>query len=119
MNRVDLDEVNKLIAEAINKWDADHRTTMQANFSAILYLLSEQQSLIGRLLQTLLESNLINVQQLSQITDIDEGEEGLTPMYTQMYKRFAAYYLRTKGLLDQQKILAETEEDNMWEQEYE
>ena len=114
-----IDEVNKLIADAIGKYDAEHRTTMQANFSAILYLLSEQQALIGRLLQAFLEINILGVQHIAKITDIDDGEDGLTPMYTQMYKRFAGYYLRTKGLLDQQIILAGAKEANEGEQENE
>ncbi len=117
MDKLDEELVNNLIAKAIVEWDLEHRATMQANFSAILYLLSEQQALVGRLLQILLESNVIGVQQLAKITDIAEGEEGLTPMYTQMYKRFANYYLRTKGLLDQQIILAGAKESDEGEQE--
>ena len=62
---------------------------MNANFSALLYLLTEQQSLIGRLMQTLLESGLINIHQLQKITDMEAGEDGLTPIHTVLYNRFA------------------------------
>ncbi len=73
---------------------------MQANFSALLYLMTEQQALIGGMLQVLLDSNLITAAQLDQITDLQRGDEGLTPTYTQLYSRFATYYLRTKELLE-------------------
>ncbi len=81
--------------------EEENKIVMQANFSAVLYLLTEQQSLIGRLLQQLMDSNLLNSQQLTKITDISDGDEGLIPTYTQLYNRFATYYLRTKALLDE------------------
>ncbi len=73
---------------------------MQANFSALLYLMTEQQALIGGLLQVLMDNNLITAHQLEQVTDLNRGDEGLTPTYTQLYNRFATYYLRTKELLE-------------------
>ncbi len=101
MDKLDQKEVNKLIAEALETWDEEHRSIMQANFSAALYLVSEQQALTGRLIQTLLETNVIGVQQLTKITDIESGDEGLVPTYNQIYSRFANYFLRTKHLLEQ------------------
>lgn len=77
---------------------------MQANFSAILYLITEQQALIGRLLQTLLDSGVVTSHQLNKITDITDGDDGLIPTYTQLYQRFAMYYLKTKQLLDEQQL---------------
>ena len=89
------------------------RTIMQANFSAILYLLTEQQALIGQLLQALLESQVIDSRQLSEITDLTGGEDGLIPTYTVLYNRFATYYLRTKAVLEQGEALAKATEEAM------
>ena len=91
-----------------------NETTMQANFSAFLYVVTEQQALIGRLLQTLLETGVISAHQLNKVTDIAGGEEGLVPTYNQVYNSFAKYYLRTKLLLD--KMEEEETEDNFVEQ---
>jgi len=79
------------------------KTTMQANFSSILYLLSEQQAMIGKLFRALLDNQVIDSRQLKDITDTSAGDEGLVPTYTQLYNRFALYYLRTKHLLDQEE----------------
>jgi hypothetical protein len=76
------------------------KKTMQANFSALLYLLTEQQAMIGKLLQALLDSSTINSHQLTDITDTHSGKEGLTPTYTLLYQRYAQYFVRTKALLD-------------------
>ncbi len=80
------------------------KITMQANFSAILYLLTEQQAVIGRLLQVLLEQGTLTPQQIAKLTDISSGDEGLTPTYTQLYNRFAGYYLSTKEVLDAEEL---------------
>jgi hypothetical protein len=70
-----------------------------ANFSALLYLMTEQQVLIGKLLQALLDSNTLDSCQLTQVTDIHSGPDGLIPAYTELYNRFATYYLHTKKIL--------------------
>ena len=105
-------------------------TVMQANFSAVLYLLTEQQALMGRLLQVLLDNGDMNSHQLEKITDITGGAEGLVPVYSLLYNRFARYFLKTKKLLEEQGIsFPESEEstesvldrltalDNQWEAE--
>jgi len=76
------------------------KNVMQANFSAILYLLTEQQAMIGKLFQALLDSHAIDSRQLSEITDLTSEEGGLIPTYTQLYNRIAMYYLRTKQILE-------------------
>jgi len=83
------------------------KTSMQANFSSILYLLSEQQAMIGKLFQALLDNQVIDSRQLKDITDTSTGDEGLVPTYTQLYNRFALYYLRTKQLLEQEALVGE------------
>lgn len=80
------------------------KTTMQANFSSILYLLAEQQAMIGKLFQALLDNGVMDSRQLTDITDSTDGE-GLVPAYTQLYNRFATYYLRTKRLLETEDLV--------------
>ena len=79
-------------------------TAMQANFSALLYLITEQQALLGRLLQVLLDNGDINSHQLAKITDITGGDEGLVPVYSLLYNRFAYYFLKTKQALEAQGL---------------
>ncbi len=74
---------------------------MQANFSSLLYVLTEQQALIGKLLQELLGNGAINAQQLENITDIYGDGNVLRPVYSDLYKRFAWYFLRTKETLEE------------------
>ena len=76
------------------------RVVMQANFSALLYVLTEQQALIGRLFKELLESGLLTGQQMETITDVYGDGEVLTPVYSDLYKRFAYYYLKIKDLME-------------------
>jgi hypothetical protein len=103
---------------------------MQANFSALLYLITEQQALLGRLLQVMLDNGDINFRQLEKITDIAGGDEGLVPVYSLLYARFAHYFLKTKQALEEQGIsLPQSEEidetsfkrlvelDKQWESE--
>ncbi len=73
---------------------------MQANFSSLLYVLTEQQAIIGKLLQELLEGGTINAHQLEKITNIYGDGKVLGPVYQDLYKRFAWYFLRTKEALE-------------------
>ncbi len=88
------------VTEKLPEDEQFDKITMQANFSAILYLITEQQAVIGRLLQALLEQGTLTSPQIAKLTDIASGEEGLTPTYTQLYNRFAGYYISTKEVLD-------------------
>lgn len=87
-------------AENLEENEQFTKSVMQANFSAILYLLTEQQAMIGKLFQALLDSHVIDSRQLAEITDTTSEEGGLIPTYTQLYNRFAMYYLRTKQILE-------------------
>ncbi len=85
------------------------KITMQANFSAILYLITEQHAVIGRLLQILLEQGTLSSLQIAKLTDIRSGDEGLDPTYTQLYNRFAGYYLSTKEILEAEQKTGKNE----------
>ena len=93
--------------------EEENKIVMQANFSAVLYLITEQQALIGRLLQQLMDTGTLNSQQLTKVTDITDGDEGLIPTYTQLYDRFATYYLRTKALLDEGRLEEDADLNNL------
>lgn len=77
-----------------------NHVVMQANFSALLYVLSEQQALIGRLFKELLEGGQLTGKQLENITDLRGNSETLTSVYTDLYKRFAYYYLKIKDIME-------------------
>ena len=71
--------------------------TLQANLSSLLYIITEQHSLIGKLLGQLIDNKLLNPEQLRKITDVHGDKEELNAVYTELHKR------RTKGLkMDQQ-----------------
>ncbi len=80
--------------------DSTESNALHANFSALLYVASEQQAMIGLLLKALVNNNLISIQQLEEITDIHGNEELLTPVYENIYKTFAEYFLQSKTILE-------------------
>lgn len=92
-----LEQVIKDVTDSKEVYD---KTTIQSNFSAMLYLLTEQQAMIGKLFQALLDSGALDSAQLSRITDTSDKDNRLIPTYTQLYQRYAQYYLRTKSILD-------------------
>lgn len=72
---------------------------MQANYSALMYVMTEQQALIGKLLEELVRSGIINSVQLERVTDIYGNAEILNPAYADLYKRYASYFLRVKAVM--------------------
>ena len=92
--------LEKVVEDVSTDGQIYDKKTIQANFSSLLYLLTEQQAMIGKLFQALLDSGALDSAQLSRITDLSGEKNDLIPTYTQLYQRYAAYYLRTKELLD-------------------
>ena len=76
---------------------------MQANYSAMMYIIAEQQALIGTLLQELIKTNALNETSLEKITGVYGKEEILNPMYSDLYKRFAWYFIRVSEALEDAK----------------
>ena len=72
---------------------------MQCNFSALMYILTEQQAIIGRLLEELIQAGVLNTAALERVTDIYGNNDALTPVYSDIYKRFAWYFLQIKEAL--------------------
>ena len=77
---------------------------MQCNFSALMYILTEQQAIIGRLLEELIQAKMLNSVSLERVTNIYGNEEALTPVYSDLYKRFAWYYLQIKEAMTTEEL---------------
>lgn len=75
----------------------------QANFSSLLYVITEQQALLGRLLEVLLANSVLSATQLERVTDVYGDEKTLRPVYADVYKRFAWYFMATKELLENEE----------------
>src|SRR5262245_41378655 len=74
-----------------------------ANYSALLYILTEQQVLMGRLLEELIKVGALNTHSLSRITAGTNDIEVLTHVYNEMYKDFSEYFGRVKWALAEMK----------------
>lgn len=81
MDETDLEYVEKL------------KVSLQSNFSSLLCIAAEQQAMIGKLLGVLVENGLMNLGQLTQITDIDATEDGISPIYKKLHDRYCSYYM--------------------------
>jgi len=73
---------------------------IQANYSAMMYILSEQQALIAELLDHLLSVGVLDDVGLARVTGIYGNQDKLNPVYDDLYKRFANYFLRVKHVLE-------------------
>ena len=89
MDKTDLQEEDSL------SWK-----NMQANYSALMYVMTEQQALIGKLLEELVRGGVINGTQLERVTNIYGNAEILNPAYADLYKRYANYFLRVRDVID-------------------
>lgn len=72
---------------------------IQANYSAMMYILSEQQALIAELLEHLLSVGVLDEVGLTRVTGVYGNQEKLNPVYDDLYKRFANYFLKVKHVL--------------------
>lgn len=81
---------------------ADHLQwrNIQANYSAMMYILTEQQALIAQLLDELIKAGVIDAPGLARITGVYGNAEALNPVYDDIYKRFATYFIRVKDVLE-------------------
>lgn len=95
-NRVTADA----IAEVLIELKASEFHNMQSNYSAMMYIIAEQQALIGTLLQELIKTGALNEASLEKITGVYGKEEILSPMYSDLYKRFAWYFIRVSEALN-------------------
>ena len=75
-------------------------SNMQANYSAFMYVMTEQQALIGKLLEELLRAGVIDSVRLERITNVYGNAEILNPAYADLYKRYATYFVRVKEVIE-------------------
>ena len=80
--------------------DEDQQRDWQASTSALLYLLTEQQAMIGRLLQELLQIGALDNEGLSRVTDTDATPETRISIYTSLYNRYVGYTQVCRKLID-------------------
>lgn len=78
---------------------------VQCNFSAMLYLVSEQQALIGKLLEELVKAGVVKGPALNRITSIRNDHEDFGLTHSDTHKKFTNYFYAVR------KILSETEPD--------
>jgi hypothetical protein len=74
---------------------------MQCNFSALMYIITEQQAIIGKLLEELIQAQVLNGSSLERVTDIYGNRDTLEPVYSDLYKRFAWYFIQIKEALQE------------------
>lgn len=84
---------------------------LQANFSALMYILTEQQALIGKLLEELLKGGQLDSVQLENITRVYGDGELLNPIYLDLHKRYSVYFARVKEILANPSLNAPTVEE--------
>jgi hypothetical protein len=72
---------------------------IQANLSALLYIITEQQTLIVELLNTLLETGALTTSSLYQVTSAVNDNELTEAVYKDLHQRYTEYFLKTKWLL--------------------
>lgn len=68
---------------------------VQCNMTAVMYLVTEQQAIIGRLLQELTARGVLTSNGLEHVTDIYGNEELLRPIYDDLFKRYVFYFKNT------------------------
>ena len=84
----------KILTESEN-----NEAAMKANFSALLYVITEQQALLGKLLEVMLTNGILSDAQLKKVTEVYGDEDVLQPVYEDVYKRFAWYFMATKEMI--------------------
>jgi len=89
--------------QEFNEEEAMSWKNMQANYSALMYVMTEQQALIGKLLEELIRGGVVNSTQLERVTDVYGNAAILNPAYADLYKRYASYFTRVRNMLNDEK----------------
>ena len=74
---------------------------LEANFSAVLSVLAEQETLIAVLLSIMAGKGILKSSELTKITDTYINHESLPPVYSNIYKRYAYHFIQAKRALDE------------------
>lgn len=98
------EEQTRVLADLFTTTGPSNFLDMQCNFSALMYILTEQQAIIGRLLEELIQVKALNSSSLERVTNIYGNEEALAPVYGDLYKRFVWYYLQIKEAITEENL---------------
>ncbi len=94
---------------------------LQANLSALLYIITEQQTLIAELLSTLLDAGVLSDASLYRVTSAVTDGELKEAVYRDLHQKYTEYFLKTKWLLmsteEQNKAIGEVANLNTLDEE--
>jgi len=93
-HRRTVESIVEAIFQVQEEGDARRFRDIQCNYSALMYLITEQQALIAKLLEELLQMGLMPDEILVKITEVYGDGEILDPIYNELYRRFTAYFVR-------------------------
>lgn len=65
---------------------------LSTNITSLIYLLAEQQLMIGKLLASLMESGALQPHQLDAITRSTTIEDDVSTSYTNLYQKYFKYF---------------------------
>ncbi len=85
---------------------------VQANFSAILSVMTEQEALVAELLSILVGKGILKSTDLTKITNVFFDYETLPSIYKDVYRRYAYHFLQAKKALEEIQVLKEELENN-------
>ncbi len=88
-----------------------------SKLSALLFVISEQNALIGKLIDILIENDNLSIAQLVEVTDIPGNAELLMPIYQQLHKGYMNYYTAAYNELEKRQegfkeVIAEEEKED-------
>jgi hypothetical protein len=84
---------------------------VQANFSAILSVITEQEALIAELIAILVGKGILKSLELTKITDVFLCHETLPLIYRDIYKRYSIHFLQAKQALEEMQTASKELED--------
>ena len=74
---------------------------VQCNLSAMVYLITEQQALIGKLLEELVRVGAIKAPGLERITDIKADHQDFNLTYKDVHRRFSNYFYAVHKIMSE------------------
>ena len=80
---------------------------VQANFSAILSVMTEQEALIAELLGVLVDKGILSSIELTKVTDVHLNHKTLPAIYRDIYKRYAHHFFQAKKTIEELQLLNE------------
>jgi len=83
---------------------------LQANFNALLYLLTEQMAVFLKTIDMLVEKEIITPEEANdKVLAVTGSKEELTETYNQIFTRFVGYYSSLRQMMEDGQIFKEGE----------